>query len=142
MIAALLTLVGYSMNDTIVIFDRIRENLQLNRREPLDDVINRSVNQTLSRTIMTSGLDVPDGDRAVSVRRPGAAWFFFRPGVSESSSELILGVHRQPDRAVLARLDGSAAEVGRSGSRDPVRSARAGGSEAGSARLSEGTGGA
>jgi preprotein translocase subunit SecF len=55
-IAALLTLVGYSMNDTIVIFDRIRENLTLNRRERLVDVINRSVNQTLSRTVMTSGL--------------------------------------------------------------------------------------
>jgi preprotein translocase subunit SecF len=55
-IAALLTLVGYSMNDTIVIFDRIRENLRSNRRESLEDVINRSVNQTLSRTIMTSGL--------------------------------------------------------------------------------------
>jgi preprotein translocase subunit SecF len=55
-IAALLTLVGYSMNDTIVIFDRIRENLSLNRRERLVDVINRSVNQTLSRTVMTSGL--------------------------------------------------------------------------------------
>jgi preprotein translocase subunit SecF len=55
-VAALLTLVGYSMNDTIVIFDRIRENLHLNRRERLVDVINRSVNQTLSRTVMTSGL--------------------------------------------------------------------------------------
>ncbi|MGD1072290.1 MAG: protein translocase subunit SecF [Bryobacteraceae bacterium] len=55
-VAALLTLVGYSMNDTIVIFDRIRENLHLNRRESLADVINRSVNQTLSRTVMTSGL--------------------------------------------------------------------------------------
>jgi preprotein translocase subunit SecF len=55
-IAALLTLVGYSMNDTIVIFDRIRENLKLSRREPLETLINRSVNQTLSRTIMTSGL--------------------------------------------------------------------------------------
>jgi preprotein translocase subunit SecF len=55
-IAALLTLVGYSMNDTIVIFDRIRENLKLSRREPLEQLINRSVNQTLSRTIMTSGL--------------------------------------------------------------------------------------
>ncbi len=55
-VAAILTLVGYSMNDTIVIFDRIRENLHLNRREPLGEVINRSVNQTLSRTIMTSGL--------------------------------------------------------------------------------------
>lgn len=55
-IAALLTLVGYSMNDTIVIFDRIRENLKFMRREPLEEVMNKSVNQTLSRTVMTSGL--------------------------------------------------------------------------------------
>ena len=55
-IAALLTLVGYSMNDTIVIFDRIRENLKILRREPLESLMNKSVNQTLSRTVMTSGL--------------------------------------------------------------------------------------
>ena len=55
-IAALLTLVGYSMNDTIVIFDRIRENLKLSRREPLETLMNSSINQTLSRTMMTSGL--------------------------------------------------------------------------------------
>ena len=55
-IAALLTLVGYSMNDTIVIFDRIRENLKISRRETLEETINRSVNQTLGRTVMTSGL--------------------------------------------------------------------------------------
>ena len=55
-IAALLTLVGYSMNDTIVIFDRVRENMRLMRREPLPDIVNRSINQTLSRTILTSGL--------------------------------------------------------------------------------------
>ncbi len=55
-VAALLTLVGYSMNDTIVVFDRIRENLRFSRRESLEAVINRSVNQTLSRTILTSGL--------------------------------------------------------------------------------------
>jgi len=55
-IAALLTLVGYSMNDTIVVFDRIRENLRLSRREPLDSLVNRSINQTLSRTVLTSGL--------------------------------------------------------------------------------------
>lgn len=55
-IAALLTLVGYSMNDTIVIFDRIRENTRLMRREPFADIVNRSINQTLSRTILTSGL--------------------------------------------------------------------------------------
>ena len=55
-IAAILTLVGYSMNDTIVVFDRIRENLRLTRREPLADLVNRSINQTLSRTVLTSGL--------------------------------------------------------------------------------------
>ena len=55
-IAAILTLVGYSMNDTIVVFDRIRENVKLLRRERLADIVNRSINQTLSRTILTSGL--------------------------------------------------------------------------------------
>lgn len=55
-VAALLTLVGYSMNDTIVVFDRIRENLKLLRREKLEKLINISVNQTLSRTLLTSGL--------------------------------------------------------------------------------------
>jgi len=55
-IAALLTLVGYSMNDTIVIFDRIRENSRLMRKEAFADVVNKSINQTLSRTILTSGL--------------------------------------------------------------------------------------
>jgi preprotein translocase subunit SecF len=55
-IAALLTLIGYSMNDTIVIFDRIRENLASSRRESLVDVVNRSINQTLSRTVIASGL--------------------------------------------------------------------------------------
>ncbi|MGC0776910.1 MAG: protein translocase subunit SecF [Candidatus Acidiferrum sp.] len=55
-IAALLTLVGYSMNDTIVIFDRIRENSRLLRKEPFADIVNKSINQTLSRTILTSGL--------------------------------------------------------------------------------------
>jgi len=55
-IAAILTLIGYSMNDTIVVFDRIRENLGLSRRESLTDVVNRSINQTLSRTVISSGL--------------------------------------------------------------------------------------
>ncbi len=55
-IAAILTLIGYSMNDTIVVFDRIRENIKLLRRENLSNVVNKSINQTLSRTILTSGL--------------------------------------------------------------------------------------
>ncbi len=55
-IAALLTLVGYSMNDTIVVFDRVRENLRILRKDSLYNVLNLSINQTLSRTIMTSGM--------------------------------------------------------------------------------------
>ena len=55
-IAAILTLIGYSKNDTIVVFDRIRENLKLMRREKLSDIVNRSINQTLSRTVLTAGL--------------------------------------------------------------------------------------
>ena len=54
-VAALLTITGYSVNDTIVIFDRVRENQRTARREPLETVVNRSVNQTLSRTIITAG---------------------------------------------------------------------------------------
>ncbi len=55
-VAALLTLVGYSMNDTIVVFDRMRENLKIVRREKFDVLLNLSINQTLSRTVLTSGL--------------------------------------------------------------------------------------
>jgi preprotein translocase subunit SecF len=55
-IAALLTLIGYSMNDTIVVFDRIRENAKILRRESMRELVNKSINQTLSRTILTSGL--------------------------------------------------------------------------------------
>jgi preprotein translocase subunit SecF len=54
-IAALLTLVGYSVNDTIVIFDRARENLRQRRKEPIGKVLNDSVNQTLTRTVISSG---------------------------------------------------------------------------------------
>ncbi len=55
-IAAILTLVGYSMNDTIVVFDRIRENVKLLRRETFAEIVEKSINQTLSRTVLTSGL--------------------------------------------------------------------------------------
>jgi preprotein translocase subunit SecF len=54
-IAAILTITGYSVNDTIVVFDRVRENERLMRKVPLDQIVNKSVNQTLSRTIITSG---------------------------------------------------------------------------------------
>ena len=54
-VAALLTIVGYSVNDTVIVSDRIRENMRKNRREPLGSVMNRSINETLSRTILTGG---------------------------------------------------------------------------------------
>ncbi|MEZ5332647.1 MAG: protein translocase subunit SecF [Thermoanaerobaculia bacterium] len=54
-VAAFLTLVGYSVNDTVVVFDRVRENMRQNPREPLESVMNTSINQTLSRTLLTSG---------------------------------------------------------------------------------------
>jgi preprotein translocase subunit SecF len=53
-IAALLTIIGYSLNDTIIVFDRIRENSRKYHREPYETVINRSINETLSRTLLTS----------------------------------------------------------------------------------------
>ncbi|KPP87187.1 MAG: preprotein translocase subunit SecF [Rhodobacteraceae bacterium HLUCCA08] len=53
-IAALLTIVGYSLNDTVVVFDRVRENLRRYKKKPLKEVLNQSINETLSRTFMTS----------------------------------------------------------------------------------------
>lgn len=53
-IAALLTIIGYSLNDTIIVFDRIRENMRKYHKNPLEVIINRSINETLSRTILTS----------------------------------------------------------------------------------------
>jgi preprotein translocase subunit SecF len=54
-LAALLTIIGYSVNDTIVMFDRVRENLSLRTRRELEEVVNRSINETLSRTLLTAG---------------------------------------------------------------------------------------
>lgn len=82
-IAALLTLVGYSMNDTIVIFDRVRENLKLLRREPLASIINKSINQTLSRTFLTSGLTF------LTVL---ALWLFGGPVLNGFSFALVVGI--------------------------------------------------
>lgn len=54
-VAGFLTLVGYSVNDTVVVFDRVRENMRRNRRQPLNEIMDESINQTLSRTVLTSG---------------------------------------------------------------------------------------
>ena len=72
-VAALLTIIGYSVNDTIVIFDRVRENAKRMPAEGLDAVVNLSVNQTLSRTVITAGDHLPLGRGALRLRRRGAA---------------------------------------------------------------------
>jgi preprotein translocase subunit SecF len=82
-IAALLTLIGYSMNDTIVIFDRIRENLKLNKRAAFPELVNASINQTMSRTIMTSGLTLLT---ALSL------WLFGGPVLNGFSFALVVGI--------------------------------------------------
>jgi preprotein translocase SecF subunit len=85
-VAAALTIIGFSVNDTIVIFDRIRENLQVMRREPLRQVIDLSVNQTMSRTILTSltVFMVVVLLYAVTVRSPG--------GIAEFAFPMIIGI--------------------------------------------------
>ncbi len=82
-IAALLTLVGYSMNDTIVVFDRIRENLKLNRKMGFGELVNASINQTLSRTVLTSGLTF------LSVL---ALWLFGGEVLNGFSFALVVGI--------------------------------------------------
>lgn len=82
-VAALLTLVGYSMNDTIVVFDRVRENRRMYPREPLAEIINRSINQTLSRTVLTSGL---------TLLSALALLFFGGPVLRGFSLALVIGI--------------------------------------------------
>lgn len=82
-IAALLTLVGYSMNDTIVTFDRIRENLKLGMRGTFDEVVNTSINQTLSRTVLTSGL---------TLLTALALWLFGGQVLNGFSFALVVGI--------------------------------------------------
>ncbi|MCR5256775.1 MAG: protein translocase subunit SecF [Desulfovibrio sp.] len=57
-LAAILTIIGYSLNDTIIVYDRLRENLRTQQDKPLDFLINRSINQTLARTVLTSGTTI------------------------------------------------------------------------------------
>jgi len=82
-VAALLTLVGYSMNDTIVVFDRIRENLKMARRDSLENIINLSINQTLSRTVLTSGL---------TLLTAVALWLFGGDVLNGFSFSLVMGI--------------------------------------------------
>ena len=82
-IAAFLTIIGYSLNDTVVIFDRIRENSQVLRRAPVYDRINTSINQTLSRTVLTSGTTM-----AVVL----SLYFYGGPVINDFAFALLVGV--------------------------------------------------
>lgn len=82
-VAAFLTIVGYSLNDTVVIFDRVRENNTVLRRMPLYDRINTSVNQTLSRTVLTSG---------TTLLVVLSLFFFGGPVINDFSFALLVGV--------------------------------------------------
>src|SRR2546422_7617074 len=82
-IAALLTLVGYSVNDTIVVFDRVRENLRIRRRDALETVMNDSINQTLSRTILTSGL---------TFLTVGALFLFVGESINHFAFAMVIGI--------------------------------------------------
>ena len=100
-IAALLTLVGYSMNDTIVIFDRVRENLRLMRRESLPEVVNKSINQTLSRTILTSGLTFLTVLVLYLHGRRGSSCFLFCHGGRSCGRNVLQFWHRSSDCCVF-----------------------------------------
>lgn len=82
-IAAILTLVGYSLNDTIVIFDRVRDNLKLMRKSPFEDILNTSISQTLSRTIITSG---------TTLLTVLALFFFGGQVINDFAFTLIIGI--------------------------------------------------
>ena len=82
-IAAFLTLVGYSVNDTVVIFDRVRENMRKHRRKALVDTMNESINQTLSRTVLTSG---------TTLLVVGCLFFLGGPGLRSFAFVLLIGV--------------------------------------------------
>ena len=102
-VAALLTIIGYSVNDTIVIFDRVRENAKRMPAEGLDAVVNLSVNQTLSRTVITAGHDLPLGRRALRLRRRGAAGIRVHDAGRHRRRHLFDGLHRLGDRDAAER---------------------------------------
>ena len=102
-IAAILTITGYSTNDTIVIFDRVRENSRAMRRDGLNEIINRSINQTLGRTLITAGTALMSASGAVPVRRRSAARVRVHDGRGHHHGHLLDHFHRRGDRELLAR---------------------------------------
>jgi preprotein translocase subunit SecF len=132
-VGAILTVVGYSMNDKVVVFDRVRENLRASRKEPLYDLLNRSVNETLPRTVMTGSttlacllaLLIFGGE----VIRPFAwvlTWGIVVGTFSSIyvASPLLLWIERKWPRAVADKAHASAARARAESEGEPPRPAR------------------
>lgn len=83
LVSALLTIAGYSLTDTVVVFDRIRENLRFNTKAPVEQVINKSINEVLSRTIITS---------LTTLLAAGALFFFGGEVIHDFALAMILGI--------------------------------------------------
>ena len=103
-IAAILTLIGYSNNDTIVVFDRIRENIKLMRREKLSEIVNRSINQTLKQNHLDSGPYLPYRTRSLLIRRRGASWIQPRAGNWHLNRDVFFDCDRRSDPGGLPGL--------------------------------------
>ncbi|MBK9768052.1 MAG: hypothetical protein IPP63_14075 [Chloracidobacterium sp.] len=104
-LAALLTLVGFSVNDSIVIFDRIRENLTLDRNKPIYQLTNDSINQTMSRTIVTNGLVFLAVLALVLFRRRGAPRVFAGTICRFDHRNVFYYRNRKSDRDLVAGKD-------------------------------------
>ena len=109
-ITALLTLAGYSLTDTVVVFDRIRENLKRGKREPLPNLVNSSINEVLSRTIITSLTVVLVLIPLVLFGGEVLHDFFPRAPHRRDRGDLFVGVRCQPHPCRLAREDGREAD--------------------------------
>ena len=102
-LAALLTVVGYSVNDTVVVSDRIRENLRAEKKKPLGVVINESLNQTLSRTLLTGGTTFFVLLTLFFVGGGVIHGFAFTLLVGPGDRHVFVDLHRQPDRRDVVR---------------------------------------
>ena len=101
MVGAVLTIAGYSINDTIVVYDRIREGLASGRRGSIEQIMNESINQTLSRTILTSTVTLDPDPLFVLLRRRGPARLFPGDHHRRGGRNLFLDLHRLADRPLV-----------------------------------------
>ena len=116
-VAALLTILGYSVNDTVVVSDRIRENLRKFKRMELDELLNLSINETLSRTILTGCHRHRRADRALHLRRRGDPQLQLRHAARRGDRHLLVDLHRR----AAARLPRRQARLGgRGGQAEPA----------------------